>query len=93
VERVKKPQGGKGERVEEGLDISEDEVGFLKGYRFEGDAVVIERYPTEALRIRAIEMQRKVEEEVQQFIEKFRKAVRESKQRRKQRDKGDNQKQ
>ena len=79
--------------MEKGLDISEDEVGLLKGYRFEEDVVVIERYPTEALRIRAIELQRKVEEEVQKFIEKFRKAVRESKQRRKQRNKGDNQKQ
>jgi len=69
------------------------EVGFLKGYHFQGDNVVIERYPTEALRIKAIELQRKAEEEVQQFIEKFRKAVRESKQKRKQRDKGDNQKQ
>jgi len=69
------------------------EAGFLKGYHFQGDNVVIERYPTEALRIKAIELQRKAEEEVQQFIEKFRKAVRESKQKRKQRDKGDNQKQ
>jgi len=37
------------------------EVGFLKGYCFEGDVVVLERYPTEALRIRAIELQRKLE--------------------------------
>jgi len=69
------------------------EVGFLKGHQFEGDTVVIDRYPAEALRIKAIELRRKVEEEIQEFIEKFRKAVRESKRRRKKGDKGDNPKQ
>jgi hypothetical protein len=79
--------------VEEGLDVSEDEVGFLKGYRFEGDVVVLERYPVEVLRIRAIELQRQIEREFQEFTERFRRAVRESKRRRKKRDKEDNQKQ
>ncbi len=69
------------------------EVGFLKGYRFEGDVIVIERYPTEVLRIRAIELQRKLDKEIQEFIEDFRKASRESKRKRKKRDKGDNQQQ
>jgi hypothetical protein len=69
------------------------EVGFLKGYRFEEDVVVIERYPMEVLRIRAIELQRELDKEVQEFIERFRKAVRESKRKRKKRDKGNDQKQ
>ncbi len=69
------------------------EVGFLKGYRFEGDVVVLERYPTEVLRIRALELQRKIEKEIQEFIEKFRKASRESKRKRKERNKGNDQKQ
>jgi len=64
------------------------EVGFLKGYRFEEDVVVLERYPMEVLRIKAIELQRELEREVQEFIERFKKAVRESKRRRKKRDKG-----
>ena len=64
------------------------EVGFLKGYRFEGDVVVLERYPMEVLRIRAIELQRQLDKEIQEFIERFKKAVRESKRRRKKRDKG-----
>jgi hypothetical protein len=79
--------------VEEGLDVSEDKVGFLKGYRFEEDVIVLERYPMEVLRIRAIELQRRLDKEVQEFIEEFKKAVRESKRRRKRKDKGDNQKQ
>jgi hypothetical protein len=69
------------------------EVGFLKGYRFEEDVVVIERYPMEVLRIRAIELQRQLDKETQEFIERFRKAVRESKRKRKRRDKGNDQKQ
>ncbi|MFZ8860944.1 MAG: hypothetical protein ACO2PP_10665 [Thermocrinis sp.] len=93
VERVKDRKVERVKRVEEGLDVSEDEGGFLKGYRFEGDTVVLERYPTETLRIRAIELQRKIEKEIQEFIERFRKAVRESKRKRKQREKGNNQKQ
>jgi hypothetical protein len=69
------------------------EVGFLKGYRFEEDVVVLERYPMEVLRIRAIELQRELDKEVQEFIERFRKAVRESKRKRKRKDKGKDQKQ
>jgi len=69
------------------------EVGFLKGYRFEEDVVVLERYPMEVLRIRAIELQRQLDKEVQEFIERFKKAVRESKRRRKRKDKGEDQKQ
>jgi hypothetical protein len=69
------------------------EVGFLKGYRFEEDVVVLERYPMEVLRIRAIELQRQLDKEIQEFIEDFRKASRESKRRRKEREKGNNQKQ
>jgi hypothetical protein len=67
------------------------EVGFLKGYRFEGDTVILERYTIEVLRIRAIELQRQLDKEVQEFIEEFRKASRESKRKRKEKDKGDNQ--
>ncbi len=69
------------------------EVGFLKGYRFEEDVIVIERYPMEVLRIRAIELQRQLDKEIQEFIEKFRRAFRESKRKRKKRDKGNDQKQ
>jgi len=69
------------------------EVGFLKGYRFEEDAVVLERYPMEVLRIRAIELQRQLDKETQEFIEDFRKASRESKRKRKKGDKGNDQKQ
>ncbi|MFZ8784479.1 hypothetical protein [Thermocrinis sp.] len=69
------------------------EVGFLKGYRFEEDVIVIERYPMEVLRIRAIELQRRLDKEVQEFIEGFRKASRESKRKRKKRDKENSQKQ
>jgi hypothetical protein len=69
------------------------EVGFLKGYRFEGYVVVLERYPMEVLRIKAIELQRKLEKEIQEFIDKFSKAVRESKRKRKERNKRDNPKQ
>jgi hypothetical protein len=69
------------------------EVGFLKGYHFEEDLVVLERYPMEVLRIRAIELQRQLDKEVQEFIERFKKAVRESKRKRKRKDKGEDQKQ
>jgi hypothetical protein len=69
------------------------EVGFLKGYRLEGDLIVLERYPMEVLRIRAIELQRQLEKEVQEFIEEFRKASRESKRKRKKKDKGEEQQQ
>jgi len=69
------------------------EVGFLKGYRFEEDVVVLERYPMEVLRIRAIELQRQLDKEIQEFIERFKKAVRESKRKRKRKDKGEDQKQ
>jgi hypothetical protein len=69
------------------------EVGFLKGYRFEEDVIVLERYPMEVLRIRAIELQRQLDKEVQEFIEDFRKASRESKRKRKKRDKDNGQKQ
>jgi hypothetical protein len=69
------------------------EVGFLKGYRFEEDVVVLERYPMEVLRIRAIELQRQLDKEVQEFIERFKKAARESKRKRKRKDKGEDQKQ
>jgi hypothetical protein len=69
------------------------EVGFLKGYRFEEDVVVLERYSMEVLRIRAIELQRQLDKEVQEFVERFKKAVRESKRRRKRKDKGEEQKQ
>jgi hypothetical protein len=65
------------------------EVGFLKGYRFEEDVIVLERYPMEVLRTRAIELQRKLDKEIQEFIEEFRKAARESKRKRKERKKGD----
>jgi hypothetical protein len=68
-------------------------IGFLKGYRFEEDVIVLERYPMEVLRIRAIELQRQLDKEVQEFIEEFRKASRESKRKRKKRDKGNDQKQ
>uniref|UniRef100_A0A7C5X1A0 Uncharacterized protein n=1 Tax=Thermocrinis ruber TaxID=75906 RepID=A0A7C5X1A0_9AQUI len=67
------------------------EVGFLKGYRFEEDTVILERYQTETLRIRAIELQRQLDKEVQKFIEEFRRAFRESKRKRKGKDKGDSQ--
>ena len=79
--------------MEEGLDISEDEVGFLKGYRFEEDVIVLERYPMEVLRIRAIELQRQLDKEIQEFIEKLRQAFRESKRKRRRKDKEDNPKQ
>ena len=79
--------------MEKGLDISEDEVGFLKGYRFEGDVIVIERYPMEVLRIRAIELQRQLDKEVQEFIEKLRQAFRESKRKKRKKDKEDGQNQ
>ncbi len=69
------------------------EVGFLKGYRFEGDVVVLERYPMEVLRIRAIELQRQIDREVQEFIEKLRQAFRESKRKRRRKDKENDQKQ
>ena len=69
------------------------DVGFLKGYRFEEDVVVLERYPMEVLRIRAIELQRQLDKEIQEFIERFKKAVRESKRKRKRKDKGEDQKQ
>jgi len=69
------------------------EVGFLKGYRFEEDVVVLERYPMEVLRIRAIELQRQLDKETEEFIERFKKAVRESKRKRKRKDKGEDQKQ
>jgi hypothetical protein len=68
------------------------EVGFLKGYRFEEDVIVIERYPMEVLRIRAIELQRQLDKEVQEFIEKLRQAFRESKRKKRRRDKGNGQK-
>jgi hypothetical protein len=67
------------------------EVGFLKGYRFEEDIIVLERYPIEVLKIRAIELQRQLDKETQEFIEKFRKAARESKRKRKKKDKGEDQ--
>ncbi len=67
------------------------EVGFLKGYRFEEDVIVLERYPMEALRIRAIELQRKLDKEIQEFIEEFRKAFRESKRKKRKKDKGEGQ--
>jgi DNA-binding Lrp family transcriptional regulator len=68
------------------------EVGFLKGYRFEEDVIVLERYPMEVLRIRAIELQRELDKEIQEFIEKLRQAFRESK-RKKRKDKGNGQNQ
>ncbi len=67
------------------------EVGFLKGFRFEEDVVVLERYPTEVLRIRAIEWQRQIDREVQEFIEKLRQAFRESKRKKRKKDKGEGQ--
>jgi hypothetical protein len=69
------------------------EVGFLKGYRFEGDVIVIERYPVEVLRIKAIELQRQIERDVQEFIEKLRQAFRESKRKKRKKDKGNGQNQ
>jgi hypothetical protein len=69
------------------------EVGFLKGYRFEEDVVVLERYPMEVLRIRAIELQRQLDKEVQEFIEKLRQAFRESKRKKRRKDKEDGQNQ
>jgi hypothetical protein len=68
------------------------EVGFLKGYRFEGNIIILERYPLETLKIRAIELQRQLEREIQEFINKFKKAVRESKRKRKKRNKEVNKK-
>ena len=78
--------------MEKGLDISEDEVGFLKGYRFEEDVIVLERYPMEVLRIRAIELQRQLDKEIQEFIEKLRQAFRENKRKKRRRDRGNGQK-
>ena len=69
------------------------EVGFLKGYRFEEGVIVLERYPMEVLRIRAIELQRQLDKETQEFIEKLRQAFRESKRRKRKKDKEDNPKQ
>jgi hypothetical protein len=69
------------------------EVGFLKGYRFEEDVIVLERYPMEVLRIRAIELQRQLDKEVQEFIEKLRQAFRESKRKKRRKDKEDGQNQ
>jgi hypothetical protein len=69
------------------------EVGFLKGYRFEEDVIVLERYPMEVLRIRAIELQRKLDKEIQEFIEKLRQAFRESKRKKRKKDKDNGQKQ
>jgi len=63
------------------------EVGFLKGYKFEEDVIVLERYPMEVLRIRAIELQRQLDKEVQEFIEKLRRAFRESKRKKRRKDK------
>jgi hypothetical protein len=65
------------------------EVGFLKGYRFEEDVVVLERYPMEVLRIRAIELKRQLDKEIQEFIEKLRQAFRESKRKKRRKDKED----
>jgi len=65
------------------------EVGFLKGYRLEEDAIVLERYPMEVLRIRAIELQRQLDKEIQEFIEKLRQAFRESKRKKREKDKED----
>jgi hypothetical protein len=67
------------------------EVGFLKGYRFEGDVIVLERYPMEVLRIRAIELQRQLDKEIQEFIEKLRQAFRESKRKKRKKEKGEGQ--
>jgi hypothetical protein len=69
------------------------EVGFLKGYRFEEDVIVLERYPMEVLRIRAIELQRQLDKEIQEFIEKLRRAFRESKRKKRKKDKEDGQNQ
>jgi hypothetical protein len=69
------------------------EVGFLKGYRFEEDVIVLERYPMEVLRIKAIELQRQIERDVQEFIEKLRQAFRESKRKKRKKDKGNDQNQ
>jgi hypothetical protein len=63
------------------------EVGFLKGYKFEEDVIVLERYPMEVLRIRAIELQRQLDKEVQEFIEKLRRTFRESKRKKRRKDK------
>lgn len=79
--------------MEERLYVSEDEGGFLKGYRFEEDVIVLERYPMEVLRIRAIELQRQLDREIQEFIEKLRQAFRESKRKKRKKDKGENPKQ
>jgi len=79
--------------VEEGLYVNENEVGCLKGYRFEEDVIVLERYPMEVLRIRAIELQRQLDKEVQEFIEKLRQAFRESKRKKRRKEKRDNPKQ
>ncbi len=67
------------------------EVGFLKGYRFEEDVIVLERYPMEVLRTRAIELQRKLDKEIQEFIDKLRQAFRESKRKKRKKDKGEGQ--
>jgi hypothetical protein len=64
------------------------EVGFLKGYRFEEDVIVLERYPMEVLRIRALELQRELDKEIQEFIEKLRQAFRESKRKKRKKDRG-----
>jgi hypothetical protein len=69
------------------------EIGFLKGYRFEEDVIVLERYPMEVLRIRAIELQRQLDKEVQEFIEKLRQAFRESKRKKRRKNKGNDQNQ
>lgn len=69
------------------------EVGFLKGYRFEEDVIVLERYPMEVLRIKALELKRQLDKEVQEFIEKFRQAFRKSKRKKRKKDKDDDQKQ
>jgi len=63
------------------------EIGFLKGYRFEEDVIVLERYPMEVLRIRAIELQRQLDKEIQEFIEELKQAFRESKRKKRKKDK------
>ncbi len=62
-------------------------VGFLKGYRVEGDQIVLERFSDRELQLKAIELQKKIEEQTREFMERIRKTKRESERRRRERKK------
>jgi hypothetical protein len=58
------------------------EVGFLRGYSLEGDEVLFDRFSEQEIKARAIELQKRINEEIKAFIERFRRSVRESQRRR-----------